>query len=95
MQGLTPVYTGIISVDLEITDGLWAHPRLHGDYLKSSQGLQSQEGSPPFTRGLLVASIMQEMLGRLTPVYTGIIFPRFLPSVLSWAHPRLHGDYLR
>ena len=91
--GITPAYAGNTRHTPKSEQRLWDHPRLRGEYASRIFLFASLLGSPPLTRGILIAKFSDMMLIGITPAYAGNTFPPNCISSGYWDHPRLRGEY--
>ena len=69
------------------------HPRIHGEHSVKSSIILYLPGSPPHTRGTLIASMLYPYLDRITPAYTGNTRNHKILRGYGQDHPRIHGEH--
>ena len=70
-DGITPAYAGTTTCFRLLLFGFRDHPRLRGNYAKSSATKGRRLGSPPLTRELLANYLLYTVLIGITPAYAG------------------------
>ena len=73
----------------------WAHdhPRLRGDHRDIPRHHAEHEGSPPLTRGPLIAPSAGHRVHGITPAYAGTTLDCRIEGIQARDHPRLRGDH--
>ena len=73
---------------------LKVHPRSRGEYICDTAYQYQPLGSPPLTRGILLAKVIFFYRYRFTPAHAGnTVSCRYDPTV-SRVHPRSRGEYI-
>ena len=70
-SGITPAYTGKSFTYQNSVGYFQDHPRIHGEKYHSEYESVNGEGSPPHTRGKVIAFNDIQLFNRITPAYTG------------------------
>ena len=90
---ITPACAGSTLNFLHYPTSLWDHPRLRGEYKKTSARPGNPVGSPPLARGVRIASAIQIAGDRITPACAGSTPFSLQRLRANWDHPRLRGEY--
>ena len=77
---ITPAYTGNTAWIALIVVFAEDHPRIHGEHAFKNLWDALKEGSPPHTRGTLIAFIPMIECFRITPAYTGNTILRLIST---------------
>ena len=94
--GFTPAYAGNTLFLCLILRVYLVHPRIRGEYRKSTTDSAILRGSPPHTRGilLLISSRLKPwLMYRFTPAYAGNTRNPHVFGFLQKVHPRIRGEY--
>jgi len=70
------------------------HPRIRGEYSKSSAMRPSISGSPPHTRGIPIPRRLRHHLAGFTPAFAGNTSVEPLGNPVPQVHPRFRGEYI-
>ena len=92
---ITPAHAGTTFIPLLKQPLYEDHPRSRGDYPAFSSASICFSGSPPLTRGLLIAVSLVCVKLRITPAHAGTTSPDASQNTDHWDHPRSRGDYSR
>ena len=71
------------------------HPRLRGEYPRSTSGGPSSLGSPPLARGIHIARTGRASRPGITPACAGNTFSFRINGNIQRDHPRLRGEYYK
>ena len=69
------------------------HPRLRGEYNRTTCNRKYHIGSPPLARGILNRERIGQRRGGITPACAGNTCAHHSRSDCTWDHPRLRGEY--
>ena len=69
------------------------HPRLRGEYSRSTRFAFFKPGSPPLARGVRQLASAQNVYRRITPACAGSTGENTVRRSFFWDHPRLRGEY--
>ena len=89
----TPAYAGNTATHISSLICVQVHPRIRGEYSKTSLICHVKLGSPPHTRGILSNVLSQKQGTRFTPAYAGNTIGIFLSHCPDRVHPRIRGEY--
>ena len=70
-RGITPAYAGNTLQESRLVGLFRDHPRLRGEHIQMKEVKKIRGGSPPPTRGTLLATVCLEDIFRITPAYAG------------------------
>ncbi len=86
------VYTGNSTASTFWPHVQWDYPRIHGEQTISLLPVSGLSGSPPHTRGTAAPFRRRQVVGRITPAYTGNSSLGLQQYGCSRDHPRIHGE---
>ena len=89
----TPAYAGNTHDRRQILKAQGVHPRIRGEYIRSSNQSSPTRGSPPHTRGILRYLLQCLVIARFTPAYAGNTNTYQCNRKLYEVHPRIRGEY--
>ena len=92
MQGLIPACAGKTQSVRAGSRDEWAHPRVCGENLSSTQPPQIRLGSSPRVRGKLLLPNDERLFMGLIPACAGKTYSIRLDVRSRWAHPRVCGE---
>ena len=91
--GITPAHAGNTCCSaLPLAQG-WDHPRTRGEYIDMYKVALEVVGSPPHTRGILVAQRYRWRRDGITPAHAGNTSSICKRPSTPWDHPRTRGEY--
>ena len=88
----TPAYAGKIFAASSVPRIAKVHPRIRGEDKMKIQELHKAVGSPPHTRGRLLAEKPRRSSRRFTPAYAGKMGRPSEPVRRAQVHPRIRGE---
>ena len=90
---ITPAHAGTTLTLKPFTTMPRDHPRTRGDHHSMQIGFTPLHGSPPHTRGPLIAAIRDFRYQGITPAHAGTTLSGRAPSYGTRDHPRTRGDH--
>ncbi len=93
MLRITPAHAGTTYQSYALRRNAQDHPRSRGDYIMAIGLADITVGSPPLTRGLLLACPLPHLPWRITPAHAGTTQKSVCDDVPEQDHPRSRGDY--
>ena len=69
------------------------HPRSRGEYGEMKANDTNRRGSPPLTRGILLAFALTASSLRFTPAHAGNTYYASVSGIEGEVHPRSRGEY--
>ena len=89
----TPAYAGNTRAFISAWLSTGVHPRIRGEYQGPLISHAHSSGSPPHTRGILLALLGKELSHGFTPAYAGNTGLIRCKQLSAWVHPRIRGEY--
>ena len=93
-SGFTPAHAGNTSCGMSFNAIKRVHPRSRGEYIKEFVQNWLEQGSPPLTRGILMAAFRKGRMSRFTPAHAGNTPAHSCSVPKHWVHPRSRGEYV-
>ena len=90
--GITPSYEGNTNNIVIDCFFIGDHPLIRGEYRALPWHVPGRLGSPPHTRGILIALVVSVVVLRITPSYEGNTPALLFSACASQDHPLIRGE---